>query len=570
MTYSLDSKFPNVWLARDGAPIPENLDQLTGLLVVFEPNESYDFDIIYRVRLFVLSPRNTVFSNQLPAKMAFLRRKGEYSPPTTISWGAAEPQLLPHWLSFSAFQKDFCPLVLSLGNRRSYSKVIELLSAQVARKVILEANDIAALNEFKPASPLLHELRNSVRNLWAGFYREDEERFSFIEFARLFRRNELKSHSLAEVVGLDTNIRLWGDRFVIPLRLNFPTVLGQRQLQNVVIGPNGSGKSNLLLGLAKAILNKKEVSLINELGSSTPLLSTQIISLAVFTYDSTLWDQFKGKNIEIYQQGVQDNNWRQFSQIFYEISVLDEGRTDIRLFLEVVSGLIKVDDLHLTLHSDRKFKGNNSRNRSDVNLSISEIANSSADEFDQIMSNLDRSKPPIMRSLQNDYELSSGERSLVLFFIKLMQVAKKGSLILIDEPENHLHPRFITLMMQTLSRVLLATESRALLVTHSPFVVREFERSTVKVMKIVDGAPELFRPTMQTLGGDVSMIADHVFEDDTIKKGFEISIDRQLRNQSFHNQQQKMEWSKNISEELGEDALSYLFSKTKIFDKLGK
>jgi ATPase subunit of ABC transporter with duplicated ATPase domains len=161
------------------------------------------------------------------------------------------------------------------------------------------------------------------------------------------------------------------------------------------------------------------------------------------------------------------------------------------------------------------------------------------------------------------YTLSSGERSLTLFCTRLIKASRKSALVLIDEPENHLHPRFITLMMQALSRSLQATGSRALLVTHSPFVVREFERSTVKVMKRNrDGVPELYRPAMQTLGGDVSMISDYVFEDTETKKGFEESIDRAMREQSRKHDVDAGDLTSILAAGLGEDAMSYLIARS--------
>ena len=102
-------------------------------------------------------------------------------------------------------------------------------------------------------------------------------------------------------------------------------------------------------------------------------------------------------------------------------------------------------------------------------------------------------------------------------------------MVLVDEPENHLHPAFISILMKVFTSTLVATESRAVVVTHSPFVVRELDREAVMILKQnSEGLPELFHPSLQTLGGDVSMIVDHVFQDNLIKKAFERRIDEVL------------------------------------------
>lgn len=51
-------------------------------------------------------------------------------------------------------------------------------------------------------------------------------------------------------------------------------------------------------------------------------------------------------------------------------------------------------------------------------------------------------------------QLSSGERNLIQFFVRLAAHATRNTLILIDEVENHLHPSFQALLMQRLKSAL--------------------------------------------------------------------------------------------------------------------
>jgi predicted ATPase len=115
------------------------------------------------------------------------------------------------------------------------------------------------------------------------------------------------------------------------------------------------------------------------------------------------------------------------------------------------------------------------------------------------------------------YHLSTGE----VRFIKLLAQActhiENGSLLLLDEPETHLHPNFISRMMSALERLLADTGSCAIMATHSVYVVREvFHEQVVIVEKDIDGRVSTKAPGMRTFGADISSISSYIFgEEDT-------------------------------------------------------
>lgn len=360
---------------------------------------------------------------------------------------------------------------------------------------------------------------------------------------------------------------------MLPVQLKFPEVLGQRQLQNVIIGPNGSGKTNLLLGLAKCVINNNVIVGLDESNAFESAVRrnyriTGPIRVVVFTYERAMWAALRRKGVSVYEQGVRESDWRKLTELIYEILSSTPGNDDglriIRLLTEVLSGFINVRELRFPLYSAQPSVRRTSwiDHDDDTQISLQDLSSIPESLADTVV-RLDRGSAPFMRTVEGqEYSLSSGERSLVLFCARLMIASREGALVLIDEPENHLHPRFITLLIQTLARALQATHSRALLVTHSPFVVREFERSTVKVLKTsVEGVPEIFRPSLQTLGADVSMISDYVFEDEHIRKGFQESIDRAIRAQEFRG---RLGGShiESLAAGLGEDAMSYLIERS--------
>lgn len=112
--------------------------------------------------------------------------------------------------------------------------------------------------------------------------------------------------------------------------------------------------------------------------------------------------------------------------------------------------------------------------------------------------------------------LSSGQETFVNLIINILALIKPNSLILIDEPENTLHPNieidFISILQDILSDE--DFDSFAIIATHSPTIVREVPESFVRVIKF-DGSrqPLIDSPSIKTFGADIGTITNYVFDD---------------------------------------------------------
>lgn len=569
---SSEGSQPKVWVtwSQDAVlpPEPEGGSGLFITLQAWKESAHIRHNEVQPCTLIAVSPHSP--DVRIAAKIVLLNEVNE-SPREDQA-----PDIVPDkrgWVTLANFRSRFGVTVVYIGDRRTYTELFAWLPREVVLRLLLLVNDLAALNELRPGSRILRQVRTSPHNLWSQFLREDEERFALIDFRRSMDSMKTRVASLDHVESLAAEVPLWGGRFVLPLRLNFPVVLGQRQLQNVVIGPNGSGKTNLLLGLAKCVLNKCaeiEPNESDDFGHDVDqdYRRSAPIQVAVFTYERAMWASLRRKGVSVYEQGVRASDWRKLTQVIYELlssrAERRDGLRDLRLLKEILSGFIDVRALRLPLHPAQPAAQLSQwiDHEDDLQISLEDLT-STFDPRVDIVARLDRGNAPFMRSKEGgDYTLSSGERSLVLFCARLIIASRDSALVLIDEPENHLHPRFITLMVQTLARTLQATGSRALVVTHSPFVVREFERSTVKVLKTsAKGVPEMYQPSLQTLGADVAMVSDYVFEDEHIRKGFQASIDHIIRVQQFQGTLDEGKL-KSFAASLGEDAVSYLIERS--------
>jgi hypothetical protein len=113
-------------------------------------------------------------------------------------------------------------------------------------------------------------------------------------------------------------------------------------------------------------------------------------------------------------------------------------------------------------------------------------------------------------------EISSGQRGMFHFVLHFLNVAGKGTLLLIDEPETYLHPNLISDYMMLLYNILERTSSIALIATHSAYVVREVPTHCVHILERRGSTSSITRPYLQTLGANIAEISLAVFGDSTV------------------------------------------------------
>lgn len=137
--------------------------------------------------------------------------------------------------------------------------------------------------------------------------------------------------------------------------------------------------------------------------------------------------------------------------------------------------------------------------------------------------------PKVLTAMGGVRDLSSGEKAILRFVAAASASIRRGSLLLIDEPETHLHPRYISDFMIVLNSLLDATGSVAVIATHSAFVVREVPSRRVRVAR-VDQVGELTidRPRLQTFGASIDTICQFIFDDLTPHHRFERVLDSWL------------------------------------------
>ena len=149
------------------------------------------------------------------------------------------------------------------------------------------------------------------------------------------------------------------------------------------------------------------------------------------------------------------------------------------------------------------------------------------------------SNPPLGTKVDKDklmtlyQHCSSGETIYLESISAILSKIRLNSILLIDEPEQHLHPTGINMLMTTISEILERMKSFAIISTHSPYILREVPSSNVMVFHRFDNNLAVSPIGIETFGEDVSVISDMVFDNRSQNKIFESYIERVVKDEHY-------------------------------------
>ncbi|WP_328764327.1 AAA family ATPase [Streptomyces sp. NBC_00272] len=116
--------------------------------------------------------------------------------------------------------------------------------------------------------------------------------------------------------------------------------------------------------------------------------------------------------------------------------------------------------------------------------------------------------------------LSSGHKIVLLTLARLVQHTTERTLVLIDEPEGHLHPPLLSTFVRTLSELLRDRNGIAIIATHSPVVLQETPREAVWALRRVGDDIRVDHPEIETFGENVGVITREIFGLEVRRTGF--------------------------------------------------
>ena len=123
-------------------------------------------------------------------------------------------------------------------------------------------------------------------------------------------------------------------------------------------------------------------------------------------------------------------------------------------------------------------------------------------------------------------KLSSGESTLLYLLTCIISTLRYDTLLLFDEPETHLHPNAITTLISALYKLLDEFQSYAIVVTHSPLIIREIKSNHIRIMERFEDRIVIRKVQQETLGANVSVLVDEIFGNKDIPQYYREIISR--------------------------------------------
>ncbi|HIF9234106.1 TPA: AAA family ATPase [Photobacterium damselae] len=125
--------------------------------------------------------------------------------------------------------------------------------------------------------------------------------------------------------------------------------------------------------------------------------------------------------------------------------------------------------------------------------------------------------------------MSSGHSIVLLTITSLIETVEEKTLVLIDEPESHLHPPLLAAFTRALSNLLSNRNGIAIVATHSPVVLQEVPRSCVSIINRSRLYSRVDKPAIETFAENVGALTREVFELEVDKSGYHQLLEESVR-----------------------------------------
>lgn len=314
---------------------------------------------------------------------------------------------------------------------------------------------------------------------------------------------------------------------------------------HAIIGTNGVGKSWFLNGLLTKLINVKlstfeslnfnlswyetEMSNINKLHLDIEEYSfASVLGVAFSVFDNSLFieqdkyyekNENKNKKLTLDEEYVFNNVYKYVGLIYKEqkngatkVKSVNELNREFIVALKTLtrnranSNLLDVicDNLILDRMFDKSGFINNILLYKELFLKKKE------DESLQLL-----------KKIKKDFNrLSSGHKIIVLSLVLIAERIKEKTIVLIDEPETHLHPPLLSTYIRALSELLRKRNSLAIIATHSPVILQEIPKKCAFRIERKGAKMNFKELGIETFGTNIDTLTREVFGLELLDTGF--------------------------------------------------
>ncbi|WP_282146158.1 AAA family ATPase [Alteromonas stellipolaris] len=476
-------------------------------------------------------------------------------------------------LKFSVDQVDAeqLPTFFTLqGGMKEYRQFIKKRPLKEANLLLIALNDLVALKGTPKASKLIDEaMKTKVFNL--AFMRDNERFFAFNNAESLLDGLEEESlEGISSHFSLTYQLAGFDEPNSFHIDFEATSILPKRL--SLLIGRNGLGKSQALHAIVQALLKGNDTFEDREQGR--PRISRLLAIATPGETANTFPPERKNKRIKYRRLTLNRSGrtkaGRSFCDICYQLARNEEDIGQKRrwqLFCQSSKVLNDSKSIYIEISEKPSVKTSKVvevNNR--LYYPLLKLGSGGEQEMLEVSGALISNANPVYFIDGHVYPMSSGQLAFIKFLAQACLFIENGSLVLLDEPETHLHPNFISDFVKILNRLLELTGSYSIIATHSAYFVREVPRTQVHVFKqskskrVVD----IMKPTLKTFGADVGALSYFVFEDE-ITNGL---VDEIIIKLNEKGRTKAKLIVKELENELSSDVIMYLRRKLDIGDNI--
>lgn len=412
------------------------------------------------------------------------------------------------FIKLSSLEKYYC----SLGEDLEFYATLKELGDEIGVLILESLCDVSYNSNIRSKFEKEHCFNTSL-------LRYNESKEALDKGASLFGK------SIIRQIEFKADIPVTEDKFY-NLNFNFESYRGLPHRVNLLVGSNGVGKTQVMAKLAILLSrfakdendnNKSSFNRLFEAGNIEPRPSLyNVVAISFNAFDS-----FELPTV------------KQTSDFSYSYCGL--RKTDTSYYNEEELSE-KINSLLTGLVPDKKAIADNF---------LSQLLHYGEDND---LTNTDKYT-----------YLSAGQKIVVNILLHILNKIKPQSLLLLDEPETHLHPKLMTTLYLILVDLLEEFDSFAVIATHSPIIVQQVPSRSIQILKRIENQPVMVTPIIECFGENLSEISRNVFQTADSDRDYEAVIDKLL--EDSWNDVNEVE--DIFDGNLGMNARIYLHSKAK-------
>ncbi|AIQ29353.1 hypothetical protein P40081_15245 [Paenibacillus sp. FSL P4-0081] len=310
---------------------------------------------------------------------------------------------------------------------------------------------------------------------------------------------------------------------------------------HAIIGRNGVGKTHLLNQMAASLMQVE--GSVGTFKHDNPFEDEEIfnhiiyISFSAFD-DAKILEHKRNNDNSVTYSYIGLKEMRKLNVITDEITKMPKQRD----FIETKSTKRLREELVQSIWSCRETPSKRARLEQAIDMlgtdpifavaGVRELLHSSETE-ERLLNNAVEVRKQLTReeseSIRTDFynrailvfeKFSSGHSIVLLTITKLIEELREKTLVLLDEPESHLHPPLLSTFTRILSSLLIKQNGVGLIATHSPVVLQEIPQKCVSIFNRSGRNLKFETPSIETFGENINTLTKEVFSFEVTNSGF--------------------------------------------------